>query len=278
MRLQIRHRTEYRYSQAQRRVIQLLRMTPASDAGQDIIDWRIDIDCDARLKTGRDGFGNETAMLYVTGPVDHVAITVTGEVVTQDRSGVLGGALEPLPPEVFLQYTHLTRTSPAVRALAGDAAQVGSTQHDHAFALATAIRDRVAFDVANHLVVRDADTTLTDGHGACQDMAHLFIAGAHALGLPARYVSGHIFRGDDAVGGDASHAWAEAYFDGFGWVGFDPANGKCPDDAYVRVAIGRDHRDAAPVAGTRVGGGTEALTVNVDVAAAKRRTPSQSQS
>ena len=62
---------------------------------------------------------------------------------------------------------------------------------------------------------------------------------------------------------EAGHAWAEAYVPDVGWVGFDPANGISPTDAHVRVAIGLDYLGAAPVRGTRKGGGAEALTVTI---------------
>jgi transglutaminase-like putative cysteine protease len=68
---------------------------------------------------------------------------------------------------------------------------------------------------------------------------------------------------------DAAHAWAEALVPDLGWVGFDPANGKCIDEAYVRVAIGLDYLDAAPIRGSRRGGGTEQLSVAVNAGAAQ---------
>ena len=61
------------------------------------------------------------------------------------------------------------------------------------------------------------------------------------------------------------HAWAEAFVPDLGWVGFDPANGFCTTDAHARVAIGLDYLGAAPVRGTRYGGGTETLMVTVKV-------------
>ena len=97
------------------------------------------------------------------------------------------------------------------------------------------------------------------GHGVCQDFAHIFIAVARRLAIPARYVSGHLFRRDGAHLQPAAHAWTEAWVDDLGWVAFDPANGISTDDAYVRVAAGLDYRDASPIAGARVGGGAEAL-------------------
>ena len=95
MRLLIQHQTEYRFTEPQARLIQLLRVTPGSHAGQSIISWSIDVDHDARLRRGRDGYGNETTMLYVDGPLDHIALTVSGEVLTEDRAGMIGAAAEP---------------------------------------------------------------------------------------------------------------------------------------------------------------------------------------
>ena len=69
-------------------------------------------------------------------------------------------------------------------------------------------------------------------------------------------------------GGDeqaASHAWAEAHVANLGWVGFDPANRMSPDERYVRLATGRDYRDAMPVSGIRLGEAQERLAVRITV-------------
>jgi transglutaminase-like putative cysteine protease len=99
----------------------------------------------------------------------------------------------------------------------------------------------------------------------CQDLAHIFLATARRLGVPARYVSGHLVRADGLCEQEAGHAWAVALVPGLGWVGFDPANGICPTDAYVRVAVGLDYLDAAPVRGARQGGGEETMDVRLNV-------------
>ncbi len=99
----------------------------------------------------------------------------------------------------------------------------------------------------------------------CQDYAHIFSACARSGLVPARFVSGHFLRSDGMVHQAAGHAWAEAFVPDLGWVGFDPANGISTTDAQARVAIGIDYLGAAPVRGTRYGGGMETLTVAVKV-------------
>ncbi len=70
---------------------------------------------------------------------------------------------------------------------------------------------------------------------------------------------------NDRIQQEATHAWAEAWVEGLGWVGFDVSNGISPDPRYVRVATGRDYRDAAPVTGISFGAVTEHLSVDLAV-------------
>jgi transglutaminase-like putative cysteine protease len=108
-------------------------------------------------------------------------------------------------------------------------------------------------------------------------MAHVFVAAARYLGLPARYVGGYLFRGDEAVAHETGHAWAEAYVERLGWVGFDPSAKISVTDAYVRIAIGLDYYGAAPVRGTRYGGNGETAKVALHVDLARQQSQSQSQ-
>ena len=105
--------------------------------------------------------------------------------------------------------------------------------------------------------------------GVCQDFANLFIFLARLLGVPARYVCGYLYTGPqhpNARMADASHAWVEVYLPEVGWKGFDPTNGVLTQTEHVRVAVGRNYRDATPTSGViYVGGGGETLSVAVRV-------------
>jgi transglutaminase-like putative cysteine protease len=81
--------------------------------------------------------------------------------------------------------------------------------------------------------------------------------------IPARYVGGYLVQSDGTLSSQAGHAWAEAHVGDLGWVGFDPSNGVCVTESYVRVAIGLDYLGAAPVRGSQAGGQVEALRVDV---------------
>jgi transglutaminase-like putative cysteine protease len=277
MQLTVRHVTTYSYAQPARGIIQLLRATPASFAGQNVLDWRIDVDHDARLRESRDGYGNVTHMLYVDRPVRSLAVSVNGLVLTEDRAGIVQGLPHDLPPQVFLRPTPLTEAGPAIQALAraidgGPDPGLGRLHNLNAH-----LHRAMRFDTEATDPETSAEQAAASGHGVCQDFAHMFIAAARLLGIPARYVSGHLFRRDGAHAQEASHAWAEGWVGDLGWVAFDPTNGICADDAYVRVACGLDYRDAAPVAGARSGGGAEDLRVEVSVDNAAEQAQQQAQ-
>ena len=265
MLLSVHHSTTYFYAEPARRVIQLLRVTPQSFAGQSVLDWRIDVDRDAKLREGRDGYGNVTHMLYVDSAIKSLAISVAGRVLTEDRAGVVQGLPHELPREIFLRPTPLTAAGPAVAGLADWFGRERGTNIARLHRFAGRLFETLRFDTEATAVETTAEEALAAGHGVCQDFAHIFIAAARAAGTPARYVSGHLFRRDGAHFQEAGHAWAEAFVEDLGWVAFDPLNGISTDDAYVRVACGLDYRDAAPIAGARSGGGGEELAVEVRV-------------
>jgi transglutaminase-like putative cysteine protease len=287
MRLRILHETAYHYASPANRAIQILRLTPRGHDGQFVINWRLDIDRDCRLQASTDPFGNRVHSFTVAGPLDGLVITAEGEVETADMNGLVRDQVERVPAGVFLRETPLTAPDIGICALAEEIAKAaGPNPLDVFHALMLAIRDRMRFDVN----ATDTGTSAIDAfehrHGVCQDFAHVFIAAARHLGHPARYVGGYLFQPAlshwqaQGPGGqsqsqstdaqDAGHAWAEALVPHLGWVGFDPANGISPTDAYVRVAVGLDYLGAAPVRGTRYGGGGESLAVKVIVHDASR--------
>lgn len=278
MQLSVHYTTAYHYGEPPRRIIQLLRVTPASFAGQTVLDWRVNVDCDAQLRAHRDGYGNLTHMLYIDRPIDRLVVSVEGLVLTENKAGLVQGLDHDLPPPVFLRTTELTRAGTAIDRLAKATRTSAASTLDRLHALAARLHRDVRFDTEATGIDTSGEEAAGAGHGVCQDFAHIFIAVARRIGIPARYVSGHLFRRDGQHVQEAGHAWAEAWIEDLGWTAFDPVNGICTDDAYVRVACGLDYRDAAPVAGARSGGGDEELKVEVRVNRAARQAQAQAQS
>jgi transglutaminase-like putative cysteine protease len=278
MRLRISHSTTYRYEPAATGVIQIIRMTPGSHDGQYVAEWQIDLSTDSRLHMHEDAFGNVTHVI-THGAITDLTITAEGLIETHDTGGVLRGTDERFPPSLFLRATPLTTANPAmtnfVRELRNESEDdVLGFLHT----LMTQINEHMTFDEDPTNSGTSAAEAFVLKRGVCQDYAHVFIACARAGLIPARFVSGHFLRSDGAVHQQAGHAWAEAFVPGLGWVGFDAANCICTTDAHARIAIGLDYLGAAPVRGTRYGGGMETLSVKVVVEQAGRPGQWQSQS
>jgi transglutaminase-like putative cysteine protease len=253
-------------------VTQLLRLTPRDHEGQHVLSWRIDLSEDCLLHQHEDAFGNIIHSFTAEGPFDRLSVEVDGEVDTQDTGGLVKGAVECFPPQLFLRETSLTQPDPAIVDFA-KTAQAGTNGDNLALlhALLAALNRQIAFDTDPTHTATTAAQAFALRRGVCQDITHIFVAAARSLGIPARYVGGHFHRADGVTSQEAGHAWAEAYVENLGWVGFDPTNGICITDAHVRVAVGLDYLGASPVRGTRYGGSGETLSVAVRVAQARQQ-------
>lgn len=264
MLLAIRHTTRYRFAEPVSHGLQRLRLTPKETQGQTILDWSMDyIGAREELAYDDQNHNHVTLISVEEGALD-VVVTCRGTVSTEDQAGVLGRHAGHLPLWAFLGQTPLTRPGPRIRQLLALVERspegIVPTLHN----LSAAIRERVVYDTGHTGVDTPAEEAVAAGHGVCQDHAQIFIAAARALETPARYVSGYLLM-DDRTEQEATHAWAEAWVQGLGWVGFDVSNGISPDPRYVRVATGRDYRDAAPITGISFGAVTEDLTVDLAV-------------
>jgi transglutaminase-like putative cysteine protease len=110
--------------------------------------------------------------------------------------------------------------------------------------------------------------TLELGHGSCRDFAMLMIEAARSLGFAARFASGYLaIPLDDPFDpkGGSTHAWAQVYLPGAGWVDFDPTSGKVGNNDLVTVAVVRDPLHATPLHGTFFGSASDPLGMHVEV-------------
>ena len=112
--------------------------------------------------------------------------------------------------------------------------------------------------------------TLDQGSGACRDLAILFVEAVRCLGFGARIVSGYLHdQNAGAVGSSgagSTHAWAEVYVPGAGWITFDPTNRSVGSFNLIPVAVGRDIGQVIPIAGSYSGADDALLDMSVAVA------------
>ena len=264
MRLSIKHTTHYRFDVPVVHALQRLRLTPKATQGQEVLEWAMEYDHAHEQLSYEDQHHNTTTLVAVEPDTREVTITCRGTVDTSDHAGVIGRHAGHLPLWSFLSQTKLTKPGAGINAMVDDLRVFDGSRLDMLHDLSRITLDKVAYRIGTTNTHTTGEEAYSAQSGVCQDHAHIFIGAARAMDVPARYVSGYLMM-NDRIDQEATHAWAEAYVDGLGWVGFDISNGISPDERYVRVATGRDYRDAAPVTGISFGNNTQVLEVDVAV-------------
>jgi transglutaminase-like putative cysteine protease len=127
----------------------------------------------------------------------------------------------------------------------------------------------IGYQVREQEGAQSPTQTLDRGWGSCRDFAVLFVEAARSLGFGARIVSGYLYNPDQdragSSGAGSTHAWAEVYVPGAGWITFDPTNRSVGGVNLIPVAVARDIRQAMPVAGSFAGTSDAFAGMSVEV-------------
>lgn len=278
----IRHLTRFRYSQPISESIMETRMHPRSDSTQHCLTFSLSVSPRCRVFTYRDHQGNNVQHFDIPGEHNQLVIVAESVVEQQDPpdtprflSPDAWRALDDLIEsgdywEMLLPSTFAVET-PAVVNLA---ARMGAVRRDDPLMLVHELNERL-FDYFEYVprhtrVDSPIDEAIESGKGVCQDFAHTMIALLRHVRIPARYVSGYLYRSresHDRSTPDATHAWVEALMPHLGWVGFDPTNNLITHRRHIRTAVGRDYADVPPTHGIFRGKTASELYVAVHVEA-----------
>jgi transglutaminase-like putative cysteine protease len=264
MKLEVVHSTHFRYSGPIAETVMEVRLRPMDGLGQRCLEFELDVSSGVKPRSYRDGYGNNVHYFNLVRP--HTRLSVTSRSVVETGGGPDADPGEDLVHD-FLRFRSPVKDVAGVRQLAGRHKVVdpssGSAVEQALDELTLAISKDFAYDRAVTNVYSAVDEVLALRAGVCQDFAHLLIAVARAMGVPARYVSGYIHQPGDAGTTTASHAWAEVWVPGRGWIGYDATHPVRTSEHHVRLAVGRDYSDAAPTRGIYVGSAVGTMDVRV---------------
>jgi transglutaminase-like putative cysteine protease len=273
-RLQVVHRTRFRYGGPVRSSYNEARLTPENSTRQTTLRSRVEIEPGATAFAYRDYWGSTVTAFDLHTP--HTELVVTGtsivEAGPEPAEHEHAGWAELRGPAVrdrfgeLLAPTALTAIDEDVvdeiRAAVGDAGP-----HETGAAVCRLVRERMEYLSGSTNVKTNAMQAWRSGKGVCQDISHVAVGLLRALGLPARYVSGYLHPKREAGVGQTvtgeSHAWVE-WWDG-GWCAFDPTNAVEVAHRHVTLGRGRDYGDVPPFKGIFSGPGSEGHTVTVEV-------------
>jgi transglutaminase-like putative cysteine protease len=263
VRLRIVHTTAFTYDDVVTECYTEVRLRPMDGGGQRCLSFELDTDPRADVRYQRDRYGNEVRRFDILTPHDRLVVTARSEVLTPPAFADGEAVLAPLERFDCLASSVYVPLTEAIRAFAVPA-QVPGDPEATVGRLMEAVRARLKYDKGATDVRTNAEEALARGGGVCQDSAHLMLAACRVLGLPARYVSGYVFLPGSDVG-VASHAWADVFVEGRGWISVDPTNGVPQAERHVRIAVGRDYDDVTPTRGVYKGSADETLTVDVRI-------------
>lgn len=278
---EVTHETVYRYDSPVETSTHTVRLQPVRDLTQDVLEYKLEISPPGQSFSYEDVFGNHVLSFQINQPYTELWLRMQAKVTTyhEETHSALRSTHIPLVwmpwqrqmMNPYLLPPELPETE--LRELSGFAMSFAARREYDLLETLIDLNETLHRDFKYLPGVTKLETSAfevyTERRGVCQDFANLFICLARLLGVPARYRVGYIHTGStyhNQIQSEASHAWAEVYLPSVGWRGFDPTNGCLVDLDHIRVASGRNYRDATPTAGTLyAGGGGERLDVTVRV-------------
>ncbi|KFC68410.1 Transglutaminase-like domain protein [Devosia sp. LC5] len=267
MRIAIRHQLSVTPPAGTANAVLQLLLTPQGGPTQSIESWSVEMAGIGNAGRFIDAYGNIAHLVNQSRPEGELVVTVKGVIETTDRHGVLGRIGGEPVPALYRRVTPLTK---APVALYGKYRNAKETRLDILHGLMARVGEALGVDAPGQSQMQ-ADGGQSQGQGGvakplppASDYAHSFVGGARALDIPARYVTGYLMGAEGGVA--AFHAWAEAFDDGLGWIGFDPRLQICPTDRHVRLAAGLDGLSTQPLRLVPAEDGVRELEVSVAAA------------
>jgi transglutaminase-like putative cysteine protease len=283
--LDVRHTTVYLYSRPVRLGDHRLMLRPRDSHDLRLIQTNLNLSPSASIRWIHDVFGNSIAIASFTQATTELRIEsnlrletfaprrptfqITPEaanypfIYSADDRIDLGRMLERQYPDpvdrLGLWARGFVRSNPTnTLALLGD--------------LNSGIAKWISYQSRETEGTQTPIETLNRGWGSCRDFAVLLIEAARCLGFGARVVSGYLYSPSAAgIGAGTTHAWADIYVPGSGWIAYDPTNGTIDSSNLIRVAVTRDISQAVPVAGSFIGASDSYIGMTVDVAVTPER-------
>ena len=279
------HKTTYRYNRPVILGTHRLQLRPRESRNLRVVSADISIFPFSALSWANDVFGNAIASISFTAPADTLVVEsrialdhrsepwpifdIAGSAASypffysDDEKLDLGALLVPQYPDPNDQL--LTWAKGFIHSFPTDTLSLLKDMN-------AAVSSWIFYQSRDEQGTQSPLETLARGWGSCRDIAVLLIEAVRRLGLGARIVSGYLIRHDDAFNAligsadtGSTHAWAEIYLPGAGWVTFDPTNRTVGDFNLIPVAVARDIRQAVPVAGSFIGTPNDFIGMTVEV-------------
>ena len=284
--LNVLHRTRYGYAKPVTFCSHRLMMRPRDSHDLRLIDTALTISPAASVRWLHDVFGNSVAVAEFTEPGNELLVVSSfraehfplpeASVTLEEYARRYPFSYDALEVPDIGRTAERNYPDPEHRVDAWARRFVARRRDGDTMAIllamVQAVRAEFRYNPRDEMGTQDPLVTLDSGSGTCRDFALFLIEAVRALGFAARFVSGYLYDEDrvgdgdhSIVGGGATHAWAQIYLPGAGWVEFDPTNALVGGRNLIRVAVARDPSQAIPLAGSFTGTPDAFLGMTVEV-------------
>ncbi|MDN7245074.1 alpha-E domain-containing protein [Planococcus shenhongbingii] len=278
MKYKVEHANIFKYETIVDQSMNSIRLKPKTDETQRLLSYRADITPATLTKEHIDIWGNDVETFFIAEHHENLEVKTTSIVSIQkspfihrieyspEMNAIFHSKLFSEQYMAYLSNTSYTYLSPEqIEQIGRD---LGEMTNPVQFSIDVMgyLHDRFTYDGESTTVSTKAEESYDLMKGVCQDITHVMLGILRGNQIPARYVSGYLYVGENSalVGDAASHAWVEVMVPGIGWVGLDPTNNVEALEHHIRVGVGRDYNDVSPVQGV-YRGGSQSLDVKVSV-------------
>jgi transglutaminase-like putative cysteine protease len=288
--LSVRHATTYRYARPVQFGQHRLMLRPRDSHDLRLFAAELTLAPPGQVRWMHDVFGNSVALVDFSAPAAMLSIVSTLRI---ERWGI-DGPVFPIAPEAEF-YPFIYSSSDRVDlgrlleqhfpdpegVLARWADSFVTSKPMRTFDLLqklnAALAPNIVYAERHEQGTQSPAETLARKTGACRDFAMVFIEAARYLGFGARFVSGYLYdpaldKGGTTQAVAATHAWAEVYLPGAGWIEYDPTDVLIAGDNLIRVAVTRDPSQAIPISGSYNGAASDFLDMKVEVTVTAEQT------
>ncbi len=278
MKYRITHTNIFRYDTEVEQSLNTIRLKPRNNECQRLISYKVKIYPESMTRDNIDIWLNPTSSFFIAEKHRELEVTSHAQVSVQrapyiyqihysdEMKNIFHSQLFK---EHYLAYLTTSRFTTLLPYQLDEIVQaVGFTDNPVKFAcdLMTYLYNTIAYDPYATTIDTTASEAWSIKRGVCQDYAHIMLGILRHMNIPARYISGYLYVGenDNLIGDTATHAWVEVMIPGVGWIGLDPTNNVEVLENHINLCVGRDFRDVSPIVGVYQGG-MHTLEVKVNV-------------
>ena len=275
------HTTIYSYTNPVIESSNKILLYPYNDLYQQLVNHKLTISGSPNISAYIDDYNNRVGFFTYTPPHTSLAISSEAEILSKSQPKYEDKMeakdqwkyLEDIANVIdYLPFLSIEKNESLIEInkIVNDFRKISKTPYEFSKKISLYINENFVYQKGITNVFSTIDEVWNIKSGVCQDFTTIMIQFCRLAKIPTRYVSGYVYASEGFRGASATHAWVEVFIPGHGWLGLDPTNNCTVDKFHIRLAVGRNYDDCAPVKGVFRGNEKQMMDVRVQLDTKKR--------